>query len=496
MNLSTARATGRAIEIAMKKVVGSGKRVIVFSLLSESVFLALVSYVLAVALVFIVLDLTTFNQLINKNLRPDFFSNRLLLFGSLGLAVGVGILSGLYSAFYLPSMPTLAALKGAFRNSKASHSFRRFLITAQFAISIFVVVCTLFMSEQVNYMRNKDLGFNKENILVLAINDTLVKKQVPAIKNEMLRNPNILSATTVHAVMGMNIGTGVMLGESDTGMRQQGGMGALSVGEDFLKTMDITLLSGRDFQRGEKIDLEGVYIANESAVRAMGWGDDALGKKVSFFHGQNPGKVIGVVKDFNSSSLHQPAEPMFILKANWFNGYLQLRVSGKDLPQTIEYVREKWTTFDPNHPFEYFFLDQRFNEQYKADETQNKLLSVLSFICIFISLLGLIGLSAFTATQRTKEIGVRKVLGANISDIILLLSKESLLLVVVSSVLIIPLSWWVVNLWLENFAYRMELNYFLYGAVTILALGFVFLTVLFQSLKTARSNPVDSLKYE
>ncbi len=496
MNLSTAKSVSRASEIALKKIVGSGKRALVLSILAESVLLSLISLLLAIGFVVLVLNGTSFNLLIGKNLIPNFFHNPLLIVGSLSISLGIGLLSGLYPAFYLSQIPVISSLKSSFKNKKSNVLFRKILITTQFAISICVVVCTLFMREQIEYVRNKDLGFTLDNVLVLPIKDTLVRNQIPVLKNELLQNTQIIAATTSETVMGMDIGSGVMMGESDTGMKQQGGVLVLSVGEDYLETMGLTLLSGRDFLPGTDTDTKGVYIANEAAVKAMGWGNDALGKKVSFFHGENLGHVVGVVKNFNSSSLHREIEPMLILKSNWFNGFMQVKLNGENLSQTIEYIKNKWARIDPNSPFEYFFLDQRFNEQYKADVVQNKLLNILSYICIFISLLGVFGLSAFSATERTKEIGVRKVLGAKVFDLIFLLSKEALTLVMLSSVFVPPISYLAINQWLENFAYRADLNYFVYLMVILAALCLVFLTVTLQSLRAANSNPVESLRYE
>ncbi len=496
MNLSTAKSISRTKEIMIKKIVGSRRRTMVLSFLSESILLSFISMILAIVIVFLLLNSTSFNLLIGKNLSLDFLHNQVLLFGTIGITLGIGFLSGLYPAFYLPGMPTIKTLKGAFKNSKSSLILRKSLITIQFAISIFVVVCTLFMHDQINFVQNKDLGFDKDNLLVLPILDTLVFNKIPTVKNELLLNRNILAVTAAQDVMGMGVGSSVMYGESETGMKQEGGVLCLFVGDDYLKTMGMTLISGRDFQPGPKVDEKGMYIANESAVELMGWGKNALGKKVHFWGGENAGQVIGVVKDFNVNSLYQGVDPMFIVKGHWDKGFLQIRLTGDNLPETIKYIKDKWSQYDPNHPFEFFFLDQRFNEQYKNDVLQNKLLSILSFICIFISLLGLLGLSAFAATQRTKEIGVRKVLGANIPDIILLLSKDVLLLVILSAILVVPVSWWVITRWMENFAYKTQLDYSLYLMVTALSLVFVFLTIMIQSLKTARSNPVDSLKYE
>ncbi|MGC1240752.1 MAG: ABC transporter permease [Chryseosolibacter sp.] len=496
MNLSTAKSVKRAPEIAMKKTLGSDKRALVLSFLGESVFLSMVSLVLAISLVFLVLKGTSFNQLIAKDLAPDFFGNPVLLGGSIAIALAIGIISGLYPAFYLPGIPTIKALKGSYKNGTSAYLLRKVLITVQFAISIFVVVCTLFMQDQIDYVRSKELGFDKENILLLPIEDTLVQRQIQGIKNEFLQHPKIVAATTSYSVMGMNIGgNAVMWAEGDAGMKQQS-FTLMSVGEDYLKTMNIPLLQGRDFRNGPKADTEGVFIANEAAARLMGWGDDAVGKKVKFFHAEKDGEIIGVVKDFNFASLHNPVAPLLILKASEEGGFLHLKIGGGNLPETMALVKEKWSRIDPNHPYEAFFLDERFNEQYRADEIQHSLLMGLSAICIFISLLGLLGLSAFTAAQRTREIGIRKVHGASIPNIIFLLYKDVMYLIIIAAILIVPVAYYLIAAWLENFAYRAPLNYHLFAVVAMMALAFGFLTVAFHSLKTARTNPVDSLKYE
>ena len=496
MNLSTAKSVNRATEIAMKKTLGSRKRALVLSFLGESVFLSFISFVLAVVLVFIVLKGTSFNQLIGKNLNPDFFSNPVLLLGSLAITFGIGIISGLYPALYLPSVPTLKALKGSFRNRKSSHVLRKVLITTQFAISIFVVVCTVFMQNQIDYVRNQDLGFDKENIVLLPIQDTLVQRQLTGIKNEFLQNPNIIAATTSHNVMGINTGgNAVMWAETETGMKQQA-FSLMFVGEDYLKTMNMKLLKGRDFGQGPKIDTEGAFIANEAAAKLLGWGDDPVGKKVKWFHAKEDGQVIGLVKDFNFSSLHNKVEPLLIIKAGEEGGFLHLKIRGQNIPETMAFIEKKWKQFDPNHPYEASFLDARFNEQYRQDEIQYKLLTGLSYICIFISLLGLLGLSAFTATQRTKEIGIRKVHGATVPSIIYLLYKDVMILVIIASILVVPVAYFIITDWIGNFAYQSTLNYFVFVTVGLLALVFAFITVAFHSLRTARTNPIQSLKYE
>jgi putative ABC transport system permease protein len=301
------------------------------------------------------------------------------------------------------------------------------------------------------------------------------------------------------AIAGQVIGTGVgmeqMFAEGPSGMEQRGCL-ALMIGDDYLEMMGIELVSGRLFQNGEDIETEGFYLANESAVKLMGWGDDAVGKKVSFWDGMNPGKIIGVVKDFNVNSLHRGVDPMFIIKGHYGSGNYHIRLTGEDVPGVVEMLKEKFGKLDPEHPFEYFFLDQKYDEQYREDLIQNKLLSLLSYVCVFISLLGLLGLSAFAAIQRTKEIGVRKVLGASIPGILVMLSKDVVLLVLIAIAIAAPMAWWVIDGWLSAFAYRAPVNILLLAMILIGSLLFVVTITVFQSLKTATTNPVDSLKYE
>src|SRR5690606_19208909 len=238
---------------------------------------------------------------------------------------------------------------------------------------------------QISFMRSKDMGFDKENVVILPIQDTLVQRQIGSIKNEFLNYPKITQATTSYNVLGMGVGGPVIMAESDEGMIQQR-FSLISVGDDYFNTMGIKLVEGRDFQTGPKADVSNVFICNRAAAKLMGWEDDPIGKKVRWFHGEEDGQIIGMVEDFNFMSLHNAVEPLLIVKSNEEGGFLHLKVSGDDLPATLDYIKTKWTGFDPKHPFEFFFQDQRFDEQYRADEIQYKLLSGLSFICIFISL--------------------------------------------------------------------------------------------------------------
>jgi putative ABC transport system permease protein len=273
----------------------------------------------------------------------------------------------------------LSSQKSSYKSTKTSQTLRKVLTTLQFGISIFVVVCTFFMQDQIDFMRTRDLGFHKDNVVILPIQDTLVEKQINSIKNEFLRNPKITAATTAYDVLGTGAGGPVMWAETETGMKQQA-FNMISVGDDYFKTMEIELLKGRNFQSGPKADVDNIFICNEAAAKLMGWGDDPVGKKVKFFHGKTDGQIIGMVKDFNYQSLHNAVEPLLIIKSNPEGGFLHLKVAGDGLLETMKMIKDKWTGYDPNHPYEYFFLDQRFNEQYKSDETQYKLLTALSYV--------------------------------------------------------------------------------------------------------------------
>ncbi len=493
MNLATAKSISRSKEVAVKKVMGSNKRALVVSFLAESIFLSFISLILSIGILFVLLKSTSFSNTIQKNLLLNFIENPVLVFGVIFTPILIGLISGVYPAVYLTNMEEITALKGNFKDQKGGLLLRKILITGQFSISILVASCVLLMKTQVNFLRSKDIGFNKENVVLLPIRDEQVQKQLKSIKSELLQQSEVISVSTSNAVLGTNgsLENWIMWAEGDEGMRLQN-FSVLFVGEDYLKTMGISLVSGSDFTNGESVDIENEFIANESAAKVMGWTNDPLRKKVKFYHGTKDSEIIGLVKDFNFSSLHNPIEPLLIRRAEE-GGYLHVRVKG-NTHATVKLLKSVWEKVDTTHPFEYFFLDHRLNEQYKNDEIQNRLLSWFAYTCIFVALLGLIGLSAFSAQQRTKEIGIRKVLGANIFSIVFLLYKEILFLVLVASLLTTPASIYVFSTWLMNFAYQVDTNYYLIAFVVILAIVLSFITVVFYSWRAARINPVRSLK--
>jgi len=382
-------------------------------------------------------------------------------------------------------------LKGTLKFEPRSAFFRKGLVVFQFCLAIVLVFCTIVIYRQIEFLKTQNLGYDRENLVYLTIEGELSKK-IETFEQEVSRLPGIKSVTVASA-------NPIEAGSSTLAVSWPGKLPdeqvlytQLAVGYDYVKTMGLSLAEGRDFSRSIVSD-SAAFLVNEETVRKMKL-KDPVGESIIFW--RKPGKIIGVVKDYHVNTLHNPIEPVILRLDPGSTWYLMARVEKGMTSKSIEALEELTTQLNPAYPFDYHFTDQTYERQYKSETTVGKLANYFAFMAIFISCLGLLGLIIFSAEQRTKEIGVRKVLGAGIPDIILLLSGESLLLVIISSVLIIPVSWWIINRWLENFAYKADLNYLLYGVVTVVALAFVFLTVLFQSLKTARSNPVDSLKYE
>lgn len=493
VNLSTAKASKRAVEVGMRKAMGSQRSTLTFFFLCESILLSLLSFVIAFVLALWILNSTTFIDLFGREISIAALLTQkwITIFG--GIALMIGIFSGIYPSIYLAQTPPISALKGTYKARQSTRIFKQVLITVQFVISMLVVLCALFMNDQILYLRNRDIGLNKDNVVVIHINDKTIKSHFKVFETELLQHPGIEGTTMTQTELGENSNWySYNTGETDTGMQAQK-FDVLAVDKNFLQVLDIKIVAGRGFTESDDYT---EIMCNEEAVKIMGWGQDAIGKKVgNIGGGEEFCRIIGVVNDFNLNSLHHPMEPLLLIKANANAEHLHVKISGTNIPETIRYIGNVWSKYSIT-PFEYSFLDQQLDAQYRSDEKQYRLISILSYVCIFISLLGIIGLSAFSAIQRTKEIGIRKVLGASFPKIILLLSKNVLLLVLLAVLIVVPLSYWLIQLWLQNFAYKTELNYLLYGLVTFAALSFVFVTVFLQSYKTATTNPVKSLKYE
>ncbi len=494
MNLATARSVVRTSEIAIKKVMGSNRRKLFASVMFESLLMAIMALVLAIGLVYVLLYVTPFPDLIGKQLELNFFQNSGLLVGTLLVTVAIGLISGIYPAIYIPAIPVVTGLKGARGNSGGAAWLRKSMIVFQFVISLFVIICTFLMDRQLEFVQNTELGFSNENIVLIDVPDTTVENRMEAIKTAMLSNPKILSASTSWGVPGVRVGGQVFWVEKEGEMAQQS-MNALWVSKEYLKTMGIELLEGRtwlDDSPAERLS----FLINEKGAEELGWKDDALGKRARYFHGEEDAHIVGVLKDFNFENLHNEIEPLFIMLAERPGGTFNIRVRPEELRQTMAFIEETWTQFSPNHPYEYQFLDAEFDRQYREDETQKTLISSLSYISIFISLLGLVGLSAFTAGQKIKEIGVRKTLGATVPGILLMFSKSYFRLIVIAFIIAVPLANYLITEWLNEFAYRLTIQWWYFGLPGVLVVILGLTAVVIQSVKAARANPAEALRTE
>jgi len=496
INMATAQAAGRAEEIGMKKVLGSEKKHLIVQILGESLFASFIALLIAVGLVELIAVVPPFNQLLNGNLKLALFNNYFLLFGTLGLWLFIGLLSGFFPALYLSSLLPVRALSGTLRSGKIGILVRRTLVTFQFVISISVVAFTVFMNDQIDFMRNKDLGFKKENVVTIGIHDDADTDKIPALLDELRRLPDIISLTTADTRPG-KVGTNLISVEGKNGMEEHN-FYRFMVNYDYLDTLGIELLKGRDFDKSRPADKHNAVMVNEKFVDYMRW-DNPLGKRLTRGLPDTPdfrGGVIGVVKDFNFHSLHHEIEPMWMSLQHKIGGSLILRIKGESIVKLIRLLEKKWNQINPGYPFVYSFLDEEFDRLYDADRQQNQLITIFSYICILISCLGLLGLSSFITSRRTKELAIRKVHGASALRVIGILFKEIFYLVAVAAVIAVPISLILINMWLENFAYQAGINSYIFIVTTMAALIIAFLTASYHCIRVARTNPVNALRYE
>ena len=490
MNLATARSALRAKEVGVRKVVGARRSSLIGLFMSESVLTSLLALLLALLLV--VLVLPTFNTLFTKDLSLD-LTNPTILLISLGLVLVTGFISGSYPALFLSSLAPIKILRGTLRFSAGPTLFRRTLVVFQFALSIFLIIGMLAVGRQMDYLRTKNLGMDRENILYIPMEGEIARSEkIETFRQEVMRQPAIASASPTMELP-INITTttrGLKWAGQDPD--NQANVSAFSVGGDFMETMNIELLAGRDFRINSLVDSTNIII-NEAAAKLMGM-DNPVGQEIEFWEGK--GQIVGLFKDFHINSLHETINPLVITYIPENTQYLLVKTRPGQTTRAIAEVEKLTKEFNPNYPFTYHFMDEAYEKMYRSEQQVNTLVNYFGILAILISCLGLFGLAAFTAEQRTKEIGVRKVLGATATSIVTLLSKDFLKLVLVALVLAVPLGWWALDKWLGTFAYHTELSWTLFGLAGGLAVGIALLTVSFQSLRAALMNPVESLRSE
>ena len=500
MNLSTARSSKRSAEVGIRKVLGAEKSALVRQFLGESVFMSLIAFVFAFALVWFLLP--AFNKLAGKELSLSFSQNTITIAAFLVLSVITGIVAGIYPAFYLSSFRPVKVLKGRFSNSLAAVSLRKGLVVFQFVISVALIISSVVIASQMRYLRSADLGFDKDQQVVIPLRSATAKQMYPSLKNELAKLPGVTNVGASLFNPGVfNPSDNLLYKEGQT-MNDAKRTRMNWVDAGYLQTLNIKPVAGRLFSEAFPADTSFRMVLNETAIRDIGFpsAQDAVGKKVYFdYQGQQYGfDIVGVVKDFHFEDLHLPITPYgYQLNSNLDNfNYMLVHTRGADMKALLSSIGAGWHRLNPNEPFEYNFLDEEFQKNYQAEDRLAGIVGYFTMIAILICCLGLFGLAAFSAEQRVKEIGVRKVLGASVSGIVGLLSKDFLKLVFVAIVIASPLAWYIMNKWLQDFAYRVDISWWVFVVAGIGAVLIAFITIGFQAIRAATVNPVKSLRTE
>ncbi len=497
MNLSTARSANRAREIGLRKTAGAGRRAIIVQFFGESVLLAFISLVFALFIVTSILPV--FNTVSGKELDFNSLLSLRFLVSLILVTLLAGLVSGIYPALYLSAFRPIRVLKGDLSSGMKSGRMRKILVVVQFTLSVFLMICTVAVYRQVIYMKNKDLGYDRENLFHVYMRGD-IRKSYYALKEEWLRDPEVLNVSASghqpHHI-GSNSG-GVDWEGKDPELEVLFGYNPVDF--DFVETMGIEMASGRSFSKEYPSDLfrdtTANFLINQVVARIMGK-EDPVGQKFSFWDIQ--GKVVGVMRDWHFHSVRTNIEPLVLIPApveDWLS-YIVVRIAPGDVPKTMEGIEATWNKMIPDYPFEYTFVDESLDQQYRSEERLGRLLKYFTLLAILIACLGLFGLASFTAEQRTREIGIRKVMGSPVGLIIQLLSKEFAWLILISCVLAIPAAWYILRrLFLQNFQYRTDLAWWIFAGAGLAALGIALLTVSYQSIRAALTNPAEALRYE
>ncbi|AFU70336.1 acidobacterial duplicated orphan (ADOP) ABC-type permease-like protein [Psychroflexus torquis ATCC 700755] len=493
INLTTARSVERAKEVGIRKVIGAKKGQLSIQFLSESIVICLFAFLLAIG--FTWLALPYFNTLAGKEIASSIWDRPIYPISLFGMALLIALVAGSYPALVLSSFKPIKVLKGKLSSSSSGSKLRKGLVISQFTISVIMIVSTIIVYNQIDYMRSQDLGFDMNQVMIVETDGSAKQK---IMIDELSNIPNIISITTAATVPGGG-------GDNSTALtkivNQQGNEQTLTIDryridDDYINQFDLKLLAGRNFSKDLASDSLESMIINEKAFGLLGYSDpeQIIGK--GFDQWGRKGKIIGVVKDFHMTSLKEEIVPLSMVYNSSGNTLINLKMTGNDVSATIAIIENSFKKAYPNTTFEYAFVNELFKEQYEAERRFGTLFLSFALLAIFISCLGLLGLASYSTLQRRREIGIRKVLGASSMGIVNLLSKDFLKLVLISIVIATPISWFIMNKWLQDFAYRMDISWWIFAVSGGLALGIAFLTVSFQAIKAAMTNPVNSLKTE
>ena len=496
MNLATARSARRSREVGIRKVVGSHRFQLISQFIIESLLLSLIAFLLSLILILVILPF--FNDLLDKEITISFLQDPIILSGLLGIILFVGVLGGSYPAFYLSSFKPALVLKSKMTSRGGNAFLRKGLVVLQFSISIIMLVCTWLVYDQLQFLREKDLGFDKEHVIRMSLSTDEMRQKYNVLRSKLLELPNIINVSTASTSPGYGVGKNLINVEDQNGEMVERGIDMYGIDYDYLSTLGFHIVEGRDFSRDYPSDTTAAVIVTEAMAKRMGW-DTALEKKFAFMGGDGeapePMHVVGVVKDYHHASLYDIIEPiMFVLREN--NRVLHIKIDGSDVKDALTKVESVWNSIHADQPFEYTFLDEEFHEQYQNDEQRGQIFTIFAGLTMAIACLGLLGLASYTAEQRTKEISIRKVVGANIQSLVYLISREFILLVIVSIVIGLPIAYFFMVNWLQTFAFAMDINWISFALVSVIAIIITFSTVSFHTIRAALSNPVDALKEE
>lgn len=499
VNLSIAQSSKRSVEVGIRKAAGAGQQQLVNQFLGESVILTSMALVLAVALVELVLP--GVNGLAGKSFSfMDVFRPELLL-SMIGLILFVGLVAGSYPALYLSSIRPSEVLKGQWKLT-GNNWLRKGLVLTQFTISLGLIIATLVVGEQMRFMKNQDLGFQSDQVLVMKIapGDTTLQQKFPAFKEEIRSYSGVNGvATAGRQVPGEKTGSLLFRVEKD-GVLREDHFNVISVNEEYMEVLDIDLLEGRNFELSRQTDPQQAFIVNEAFVRKMGW-DIPVGKRLQWGLQPNDqavydGHVVGVVEDYRYASLHNVIEPLVWLYNPSTPGRLIVSLEAEQISSAMSFIENKWAEFDPNHPLDMFFLDEFFNRQYQNEDRLMTIFSWFSFLTIVIACMGLFGLASFITQQRTREIGIRKVMGADPRQIIVLLSRDFLWLVLIALLIAVAIGAWAISDWLSGFSVRTSMPWFLFIVAGLGAMLLAFLTTSFHALRAARMQPSNTMRMD
>ena len=496
MNLSTARANKRAKEVGIRKTIGAYKHQLWRQFLSESVLLAFIALILAVLLIKVFIPV--FNVISNKNLSTGllFQFENLLTFS--GLTLVTGLLAGLYPAFYLTAFEPAKVLKGSVLSGRGKSAFRRSMAVLQFVISITLIIGTLIIYNQMEFIQKKSLGFDKENVVLITTQSNSVRQNIDFFRNTLKDDARILSVGASSNVPGSSMFSDTIFKREDSGELYN--LIYMATDYEFVDTYKFHVIQGRQFSKEFSTDIQGAVLINEAAAKEIGYTpEEAVGKKLN--RATSPedyieGTIVGVVENFHFKSLHRIIEPFTLILNPDRIRIISVRIQPGDVRGSLDFIQQKWAETFPEEEFNYSFLDDRINLLYESEGKMRNIFLVFSTLSIFVACLGLFGLAAFTAQQRTKEIGVRKALGASEINVFVLLSKEFTKWVFIANIIAWPVAYFVMTKWLQNFAYRMNMGLWPFVLAAVLAFLIALMTVSYQSIRTALTNPVDSLRYE